>query len=40
MEKNLLTLYKNLGNSEFTNLIGTKGEKKLVKMLKASSIKY
>lgn len=36
--KDLLTLYKNLGNSEFTNLIGTKGEKKLVKMLKASSI--
>lgn len=36
--KELLTLYKNLGKSEFTNLIGTKGEEKLIKMLKASSI--
>ena len=36
--KELLTLYKNLGNSEFTNLIGTKGEKRLVKMLEGTSI--
>lgn len=36
--KDILTLYKNLGNSEFTKLIGTKGEKKLVKLLNASSI--
>lgn len=36
--KELLALYKNLGKSEFTNLIGTKGEEKLIKMLKASSI--
>lgn len=36
--KDILTLYKNLGDSEFTKLIGTKGEKKLVKLLNASSI--
>ena len=36
--KELLTLYKNLGSSEFTNLIGTKGEKKLIKMLNGTSI--
>ena len=36
--KELLTLYKNLGDSEFTNLIGTKGEKRLVKMLEGTSI--
>ena len=36
--KELLTLYKNLGNLEFTNLIGAKGEKKLIKLLKLSSI--
>lgn len=36
--KEILTLYKNLGNSEFTNLIGTKGEKRLVKMLNGTSI--
>ncbi|MCM1497802.1 MAG: AAA family ATPase [Clostridium sp.] len=36
--KELLTLYKNLGNSEFTNLIGSKGEKKLVKQLKLSAL--
>lgn len=34
----LLTLYRNLGNSEFTNLIGAKGEKKLIKLLKLSSL--
>ena len=37
-DKELLTLYKNLGNSEFINLIGTKGEKKLIKMLDGTSI--
>lgn len=36
--KELLTLYKNLGSSEFTNLIGTKGEKRLIKMLNGTSI--
>ena len=36
--KELLTLYRNLGNSEFTNLIGAKGEKKLIKLLKLSSL--
>lgn len=36
--KELLTLYKNFGSSEFTNLIGTKGEKKLIKMLNGTSI--
>lgn len=36
--KELLTLYRNLGNSEFTNLIGTKGEKKLIKILKLYSL--
>lgn len=36
--KEILTLYKNLGNLEFTNLIGVKGEKKLIKLLKLSSI--
>lgn len=36
--KELLTLYKNLGSSEFTNLIGTKGEKRLIKMLHGTSI--
>lgn len=36
--KELLALYKNLGNSEFTSLIGSKGEKKLVKLLKLSSL--
>ena len=36
--KELMTLYKNLGNSEFTNLIGIKGEKRLVKMLNGTSI--
>lgn len=36
--KELLTLYRNLGNSEFTNLIGAKGEKRLIKLLKLSSI--
>lgn len=36
--KELLTLYKNLGNSEFTNLIGNKGEKKLIKLLGCSSV--
>lgn len=36
--KELLTLYRNLGNSEFTNLIGVKGEKKLIKLLKLSSL--
>lgn len=36
--KELLTLYRNLGNLEFTNLIGAKGEKKLIKLLKLSSI--
>lgn len=36
--KELLTLYRNLGNSEFTNLIGAKGEKKLIKLLKFSSL--
>ena len=36
--KELLTLYKNLGSSEFTNLIGTKGEKKLIKMFHGTSI--
>lgn len=35
--KELLTLYGNLGNSEFTNLIGAKGEKRLIKLLKLSS---
>lgn len=33
-----MTLYRNLGNSEFTNLIGAKGEKKLIKLLKLSSL--
>lgn len=36
--KELLTLYRNLGSSEFTNLIGTKGEKRLIKMLNGTSI--
>ena len=36
--KELLTLYRNLGNSVFTNLIGVKGEKKLIKLLKLSSL--
>ena len=36
--KELSTLYKNLGSSEFTNLIGTKGEKRLIKMLNGTSI--
>lgn len=36
--KELLTLYKNLGSSEFTNLIGTKGEKRQIKMLNGTSI--
>lgn len=36
--KEILTLYRNLGNSEFTNLIGAKGEKKLIKLLKLSSL--
>lgn len=36
--KELLTLYKNLGNAEFTNLIGTKGESKLIKLLDIGSI--
>lgn len=36
--KELLTLYKNLGSSEFTNLIGTKGEERLIKMLHGTSI--
>lgn len=36
--KELLTLYKNFGSPEFTNLIGTKGEKKLIKMLNGTSI--
>lgn len=36
--KDLLTLYRNLGNSEFTNLIGSKGEKRLVKSLKLSAL--
>lgn len=35
--KELLTLYRNLGNSEFTNLIGAKGEKDLIKLLNLSS---
>lgn len=34
----LLTLYRNLGSSEFTNLIGAKGHKKLIKLLKLSSL--
>ena len=34
----MLTLYKNLGNAEFTNLIGTKGESKLIKLLDIGSI--
>ena len=34
----MLTLYKNLGNAEFTNLIGTKGESKLIKLLDIASI--
>ena len=36
--RELLTLYKNLGNAEFTNLIGTKGESKLIKLLDIASI--
>lgn len=36
--KDLMALYKNLGNAEFKNLIGTKGEKKLIKKLNVSSI--
>lgn len=36
--RELLTLYKNLGNTEFTNLIGTKGESKLIKLLDIDSI--
>ncbi|MGP1403836.1 MAG: AAA family ATPase [Catonella sp.] len=36
--RELLTLYKNLGNSEFINLIGTKGEKRMIKMLDSISI--
>ena len=36
--RELLTLYKNLGNAEFTNLIGTKGESKLIKLLDIDSI--
>lgn len=36
--KELLTLYKNLGSSEFTKLIGNKGEKRLIKMLNGISI--
>lgn len=36
--RDLLTLYKNLGNSEFTNLIGAKGEKRLIKLLKLPSL--
>mgnify|MGYP000093164878 CR=1 FL=1 len=36
--KELLILYRNLGNSEFTNLIGAKGEKRLIKLLKLSSL--
>ena len=36
--KELLALYRNLGNSEFTNLIGAKGQKKLIKLLKLSSL--
>lgn len=36
--KELLTLYRNFGNSEFTNLIGAKGERKLIKLLKLSSL--
>ena len=36
--RELLTLYKNLGNAEFTNLIGTKGESKLIKLLDIGSI--
>ena len=34
----LLTLHRNLGSSEFTNLIGAKGHKKLIKLLKLSSL--
>jgi len=36
--RELLTLYKNLGNAEFTNMIGTKGESKLIKLLDIGSI--
>lgn len=36
--RELLILYKNLGNAEFTNLIGTKGESKLIKLLDIASI--
>lgn len=36
--RDLLTLYKNLGNSEFTNLIGAKGEKRLIKLLKLPTL--
>ena len=36
--KDLLTLYKNLGNSEFTHLIGAKGEKRLIRLLKLCSL--
>lgn len=36
--KEILTLFKNLGKAEFTNLIGSKGEKKLLKLLNATSI--
>lgn len=36
--KELITLFNNLGTTEFINLIGTKGEKKLIKLLKLSSI--
>lgn len=36
--RELLTLYRNLGISEFTKLIGAKGEKQLIKLLKLSSL--
>ncbi len=36
--KELLTLYNNLGNSEFINLIGSKGEKRLIEVLNATTI--